>query len=403
MSLDLLNAVHLDGRTVRLRLQGARIGAVEPVDGPARAVILPLPVDPHAHLDKTYVIDRCPPAGPGLFGAIAATQQDMVHWSADDLRQRMTRALDEAWTNGVRAMRSHVQWNGLQPPTAWHVLGELAQDRSGTIALQRAALCDLDLLGDPDHGPGIAAQVAASGEVLGAFLYRHAGHQAKLARIFALADRHNLLLDFHVDEGLDPDATGFDAIVDLTARHGMAGLVLCGHACSLSIRPEDEVKRLLEAAAHAGVALTVLPTTNAYLQDNHPGRSPRLRGLAPMTEAMTAGVSVLLGADNVRDPFFPYGSYDPLDIYRQAVLAALLDPAACLATITTAPARALGLTPKVIAAGEPADFIVIEAADWADVISRPRAARHVCRAGQNRSFTPISPTLPVRMTSGSSG
>lgn len=386
MTNDLLDAIHLNGQTVRLRLQGSRIAQIEAVEGPALGVILSLPVDPHVHLDKTFVSHRCPLTAPGLFGAIAAIGKDKALWTAQDLRDRMDLALAEAWVNGVRAMRSHIDWDGTSAPLAWHVLEEVAADWAGRITLQRAALGDLDLLGDPDIGPVIAAQVAQSGGVLGAFLYRHADHVTKLDRIFALAAHHDRLLDFHVDEGLDPEACGFDAIVALTARYGMAGRVMCGHACSLSVRPEDGVRRILEAAAKAGVALTVLPTTNTYLQDNHLGRSPRQRGLAPMQEASAAGVKVMLGADNVRDPFFPYGSYDPLDIHRQAVLMGHLDPAAWIQAITTSPAEAIGLTPGKIAQGELADFIVIRATDWPDVISRPRALRHVFRAGHNRSL-----------------
>ena len=105
-----------------------------------------------------------------------------------------------------------------------------------------------------------------------------------------------------------------------------------------------------------------------------------------MQEARAAGVKVMFGADNVRDPFLPYGSYDPLDIHRQAVLMGHLDPAAWIQAITTSPAEAMGLTPGKIAQGELADFIVIRATDWLDVISRPRALRHVFRAGHNRSL-----------------
>ena len=158
--------------------------------------------------------------------------------------------------------------------------------------------------------------------------------------------------------------------------------MLCGHACSLAIRPAADVARVLADAARAGVALTVLPATNSHLQDMQPGRSPRLRGLAPMQELRAAGVAVLLGADNVRDPFYPYGSYDPLDVLRQACFAAHLDPADWLDAITTAPAAAMGLPAPRLAVGEPANFIRIEAADWAEVLCRPRAVRQIYRAGR---------------------
>lgn len=157
--------------------------------------------------------------------------------------------------------------------------------------------------------------------------------------------------------------------------------VLCGHARSLSIRPDQDVARVLDAAGRAGVALTVLPTTNLHVQDIEPGRTPRLRGLAPMQELRAAGVQVLLGTDNVRDPFYPFGSYDPVQVLRLATLAAHLTPGDWLDAITTAPARAMGLAEPATKVGVPADFIIIDGADWAEALSSPRAIRQIYRAG----------------------
>lgn len=376
-----LSHIHLDGRTVSLRLDHGRIAVIEPATGPATAVILPLPIDPHVHLDKTYTAHRCRAAKPGLFGAIEAMAADKANWTAEDLRARIGRGMTEAFANGVAALRSHVDWTEPDKPLAWSVMGDLAQDWRGRMVMQRAALVLIELLGDADIGPAIAAAVAKDGGVLGTFIYRHDDFAAKLDRVFALAVRHDLPLDFHVDEGLEPEAQAFDTIVALTAKHSLAGRVLCGHACSLSVRPEVEVARVIDAAALAGVALTVLPPTNLYLQDMTPGRSPRLRGLAPMQELRAAGVQLLLAADNVSDPFYPCGVYDPLDTLRLATIAAHLDPAAWVDAITTNPARAMGLPVPKIAVGEPADFMLIEASDWAAAISNSRAICHIFRAG----------------------
>jgi len=377
-----LSALKLGGQTVAITLDHGRISAITPVDGPAKAVVLPLTVDAHVHLDKTFTIHRCRPAEPGLFAAIEAIHADALHWTVADLRTRISLALAEAAQHGIRAMRSHVDW--VEPgaaPLAWEVLGDMAQEWAGRIHLQRAALVPLDLLGDPDLGPPIAAQVAQAGGVLGCFVYRNSDQPAKLARVFALADRHGLRLDFHVDEGIEPEAMGFDTIVALTVAHGMAGRVLCGHACSLSVRPAAEVQALLEAAAKAGLALTVMPTTNMHLQDNHPGRTPRLRGVAPLHEGRRAGLPMLLGADNVADPFYPYGCYDQIEVLRLASLVCHLNPEDWLDAITTTPARAMGLEPGRLAAGEPADLIVIEGADWTGALRTPNARRWVFRNG----------------------
>lgn len=377
-----LSALHLDGRTVSLDLSGGLIKAITPVPGPARAVILPLPVDPHVHLDKAFTIQRCRAAKPGLLGAIEAMAKDMQNWTAEDLRRRAGRALAEAHASGIAALRSHVDWERPTPPLAWEILGELAQDWRRSVWLQRAALVSLDLLGDAEAGPGIAARVARDGAVLGCFVYRNADLEAKLARVMALVDRHDLRVDFHVDEGLDPLAQGFDAVVDLATRHGLGGRVLCGHACSLAIRPTDEVARVIDRAAAAGVTLTVLPTTNLHLQDMQTGRSPRQRGLAPMHEMRAAGVPLCLGADNVADPFYPHGSFDQIEVLRLACLAAHLAPADWLDTITTLPAASMGLPVPAIAPGAPADFILIAGPDWDAALRTGRARRRIFRAGQ---------------------
>ena len=377
-----LSHLQLDGRTVALRLEQGRIAAIDPAPGPANSVILPLPVDPHVHLDKTYTAHRCRALKPGLFGAIEAMATDKVNWTADDLHRRIGRGAKDAYANGVSALRSHVDWTEPGTPLAWSVMGEVAQDWQGRMVLQRAALASIELLADADHGPAIAATVAKDGGVLGTFIYRHDDLAQKLARVFALAVRYGLRLDFHVDEGLDIDANAFDAIVALAEKHRLGGRVLCGHACSLSIRPRDDVARVIDAAARAGVALTVMPSTNLYLQDMTPGRTPRLRGLAPMQELRAAGVQALLGTDNVADPFYPYGVYDPVDSLRLAAIAAQIDPADWLETITANPARAMGLTLPKIAVGEPADFMLITGADWAAAISNPRAIRQIYRAGR---------------------
>jgi len=374
-----LERIGLSGATVALQIAGGRIARIDPMTGPAEWQALPLPVDPHLHLDKTFLWPRARPAAPGLFPAIEANLADRARWTPADIRARAGRALAEAAGAGMRALRTHVDWVEPGVPLAWDVLGEMAAGAAVTV--QRAPLVSIDLLGDPDHGPPIAAHVAATGDgVLGAFLYRHAGYPDLLARVFRLAAAHGLRLDFHVDEGLEPEAQGLDEIIRLSAQHGMAGRVLCGHACSLSVRPEAEVARVLDAMARAGVALCVLPATNLWLQDGTPGRTPRLRGLAPLHEARAAGVSVMIGADNVSDPFYPFGSYDPLETLRLACTAAHLDPASWLDAITTAPARALGLPAQAIETGARADLLLVQGGDWQDALRGP-ARRRIIRQG----------------------
>lgn len=375
----ILENVNLGGQTVRLTLSGKTIAAIEPTPGPATQTALPLPVEPHVHLDKAFTIARAPATAPGLFGAIDAMARDKANWTPLDLVTRIEDGMAEAWAAGTRAIRSHIDWNEPAAPLAWEVAAEVAQGWAGRMPLIRSSLSGIDLVGDPDHGPGIAARVARDGQVLGAFIYRHPDLETRIPFVFDLAEKHGLLLDFHVDEGLEVEAAALDLIIAEASRRNMGHRVLCGHACSLSIRPDAPA--VIDKMARAGVALTVMPTTNLYLQDMAPGRSPRQRGLAPAQELRAAGVSVLFGSDNVRDPFYPMGIHDPLESLRLAALAAHIPPGDWVDAITDAPARALGLAPQRLEVGQPADFLLLPAPDVLASIARPGSLRRVVRGG----------------------
>ncbi|WP_199525914.1 amidohydrolase family protein [Rhodosalinus halophilus] len=377
---SILDGVRIAGREGHWRLsaEGGRL-ALAPSQATGGGVVLPLMADAHVHLDKTYTSARMPGRPATLFDAIEMMGREALNWTESDLRARATLALGRAHAHGTGAMRSHVDWTTPGEPLAWGVLNDLAQDWRGRVELQLASLSPLDLLAEA--GEEIARRVARDGGVLGAFVYRNEQLCEKVARVFDLAERHGLSLDFHVDEGLEPEARGLDAITEETGRRGFGGRVLCGHGCALSVRPEYERRAVLDQAGAAGLTLTVLPTTNMWLQDNRPGRTPRLRGLAPFIEARAAGVEILFASDNVRDGFYPHGDYDMADIFRAAVLGAQLEPEDWLGAVTTEAARWCGAV-QSLEDGGPADFVWHDAADLDDLVSRPRAARQVWRHGR---------------------
>ncbi len=376
----ILDAVNLNDATVRLTLSGGRIAAIQPMPGPASQTALPLPVEAHVHLDKAFTIGRCRPDAPGLFGAIQAMNGDKAKWTGDDLRARIDAGMQQAWAAGCRAIRSHIDWTEPDVPLAWNIAAEVAQDWADRMPLIRSSLSGIDFVGDPDIGPQIAARVARDGQVLGAFIYRHPDLATRIPFVFDLAEKHGLMLDFHVDEGLEVEASGLDVIIAEAMRRKMGDRVLCGHACSLSVRPD--APRAMDALARAGVALTVMPTTNLYLQDMTPGRAPRLRGLAPALELQAVGVPVVLGSDNVCDPFYPLGVHDPLESLRLAVVAAHLNPDDWADAITATASRALGLVPQHIAVGAPANLLLLPAPDLLAAIACPGVPRQVIRGGQ---------------------
>lgn len=122
----LLEGVALSNQAGRLDIEviGGRIAALTPSRIGNGGVVTTLLADAHVHLDKTYTIERTKGRVEGLFDAIALVEEDMRQWTADDIRERAGRALEDAYLNGVCALRSHVDWPGPDMPLAWAVLRE---------------------------------------------------------------------------------------------------------------------------------------------------------------------------------------------------------------------------------------------------------------------------------------
>lgn len=368
---------HLVGDLV---LRNGRAERLEAATVPPRRLVLPKLTEPHVHLDKCHTIYRMDGVGGGLEDAISAQALDRETWTADDIRARAGRGLGELLAAGCSAVRSHVDWGSgrdpAQAPLAWDILRELAQDASDAVIVQRAALTGADRMADIGYARACAARVAQSGGVLGSFVLNQPGRKEGIANIFRVAEDMGLALDFHVDEGLARGLDGLEMIADAALATRFGGPVLCGHACSLMNRSDEDVRRIAEKLARAEISVVALPTTNLYLQGRNKG-TPDRRGLTRIHELAAAGVNVVLGADNVRDAFCPLGSHDPLATLSLAVLAGHLDPpfGDHLPMITTGARRALGLAPVTVDGAAIGDLQLFDALSVTDILGSRSAPR----------------------------
>ncbi|WP_204112496.1 amidohydrolase family protein [Shimia biformata] len=355
-----------------LVLQDGRVTEIRATsESTAAPILIPRLVEPHCHLDKTHTIHRMTGIGGDLQSAIDAQRIDKVHWSDEDIRSRARIGLAEMTAAGVGIARSHVDWGDDAPaPRSWSVLLELAQDHP--IDLQLSALTGVWQMADKGFARQVADQIP-EGHALGAFVRNQLGQADGLCNMFAEAERRGLPLDFHVDEGLDPDLNGLEEIAEMALATGFAGPILCGHACSLSLRDDATVARIADKLARAGITVCALPTTNLYLQGRRNG-TPTERGVTLLRDLHAAGVRIALGADNVRDAFCPVGRHDPLRVLETAVIAAHLDPPfdRWIAAVTTDAATALGKPAPAIIGARLDDLLICDATDMAGLIAGAR-------------------------------
>jgi len=251
----------------------ARDDAVGRVDLGGRQV-WPTLIDIHTHLDKGHTVERSPNPDGTFLNARLAAAADRPNWTEPDLHRRMDFGLRCAYAYGVSVIRTHIDTYHDSIERSWKVLREIRDEWRGKIDLQAVSLCPLDLLQD-DFGDRVASVVAQSGGLLGGVTRASIGnHGAPLAnidalldRLFALAIRHDLNVDLHVDETHDPAAATLPFVARAAKRHGYKGRVVCGHCCSLAMQADSEVDRTLDLLADAEIAIVTLPTVNMYLQD----------------------------------------------------------------------------------------------------------------------------------------
>ncbi len=346
-------------------------------------MLLPAFVDLHVHVDKTFVVDEVGAAEGDLYAAIERMAKHRDGWSAEQIEIRMERALQEAYSLGCRALRTHLDWMNKDAPKSLAVFEKLRDQWRGKLILQCVSLTPLDFFDNAFDSEDLALEIAtanltcdkASGEaaLLGAFVYRNERIYDKLQRVFDLAVKNQLQLDFHVDEGLDADARGLRAIAELTIKNNWQGRVTCGHACSLAMQSDEDAIATLKLCAQALIHLVALPATNLYLQGAW-NRTPIERGITRLREAADAGVSVSLATDNVADGFYPYGSYNPLEAWKLGVqIGHLSEPLDWLASITTAPSKAMNLPwDGLIREGcSVHDLLLVHAGDTRDLMNSP--------------------------------
>jgi cytosine deaminase len=370
-----VDAVALPGRdgVFSLTLDNGVVAATAPAQSAeVRWLAVPGFVNLHAHADRAFTVDKFRPRS--FADSLAAAAKARAGFTVDDVHRRATRLLENSVGYGVTRIRTHTDVDPVVELRSMEGLAAARHDLAGRIDVDIIAFStSRNDLADPTAVARLQNAIAMRPAYLGASLNSATDSKQALGVLLDLAERHDLPLDLHLDEHLDPAASLAGMVAEAVIARGLQGRVSFSHFCVLSVLEAKAAAALIEKVARAGITVIALPETNLFLQDRGAG-SPLRRGVTLVRELLAAGVPVRFGTDNVRDWFFPFGDGDMLASAAWAVIAAHLDDDAALLT-GVCDGR------STIAPGMPADLVLIPAASLDDALARQPKGRVVLKNG----------------------
>jgi cytosine/creatinine deaminase len=349
----------LDGRIAAIETALPDAARIEPLGG---ALVVPGLVETHIHLDKSCIIDRCSIVEGTLKEAIAETARAKRAFTEEDIAARARRTLEKAIAGGTMHMRTHVEVDPRVGLKSFNAIRQLARDYAWAIDLEICVFPQEGLLNDPGTEELLVEACSQGADLIGGCPYADTQPVEHIARIFAIAQRFDLDIDFHLDFDLDAGWMHLDEVVRQTQLARYGGRVAVGHVTKLSAVPLQRLAEIACRLADAGIAVTVLPATDLFLMGRDAEHSVP-RGVTRADRLARHGVTCSLATNNVLNAFTPFGDASLLrmaNLYANiAQLGRRQDFEACFDMITTAAARLMRLEDYGLAVGSCADLLVL--------------------------------------------
>jgi cytosine deaminase len=321
-------------------------------------------IETHIHLDKSRIIDRCPPATGREISPMRQVAALKPGFTEEDVRARAERTLVACILNGTTRMRTQVEVDPAIGMRGFAGVQSLIADYKWAIDIEICVFPQDGLTNYLGTDELLVEGLKRGARAIGGAPRYDTDHAGQIQRIFELAREYDVDIDIHLDVGNSPDEMDIHFVCQLTEHYRRGGRVVVGHMAKLSTMPPGELKILARRMSDIGIAVTVLPATDLYLMGRDQDHNVR-RGVADANFLVEQGVNCSLSTNNVLNPATPYGD---CSLIRMANLHAnVLQIAApahlceCFAMITKRSSHVLNLTDYGLAVGNPGDIVVIDA------------------------------------------
>jgi cytosine deaminase len=342
-------------------------------------------VETHIHLDKSCLLDRCKAEKGDLDEAIEQVAAVKKQFTAADVYDRATRTLEKCILHGTTLMRTHLEVDpGIGLRGLEGVL-PLIEAYKWALDIEICVFPQEGLLNNPGTDELMVEALKRGARVVGAAPYTDTDPHGQIDRVFQMARAFDVDIDMHLDFGNTAEYMDIEYMCAQTEQYHYSGRVTVGHVTKLSTLSPDRVRRIARRMADAGVALTVLPSTDLYLMGRHQDHSV-LRGVVAAHALLYDGVNCSLSSNNVLNPFTPFGD---CALLRMANLYANIcqvgkrdDIRECFEMITARSARLMRRADYGVEVGRTADLVVLDCQDRESAVAEVVPALYGFKRGR---------------------
>ena len=272
MDLILRNAraIGAENALTDIGIAGGRIAAIEAglaaegatIDLGGR-LVSPGFVETHIHLDKSCILDRVKSDKGDLDEAIAEAARAKRAFTPEDVHARAQRTLEKAILQGTTHMRTHVEVDPGVGLRGLEGVMPLIQEYSWAIDLQICVFPQEGLLNNPGTDELMVESLRRGCRAVGGAPYVDSDPHGQIDRIFELAREYDIDVDIHLDFGPTADGMDLEHVCKRTEEFRYGGRVAIGHVTKAASLPMPAFDAAAKRLAGAGVALTVLPSTDS--------------------------------------------------------------------------------------------------------------------------------------------
>lgn len=370
------------------------LAADAPTHDIAGRLVAPGFVETHLHLDKSCILDRCATNSGTLDEAIGETARAKAAFTAEDVYRRARRTLEKCILNGTTHIRTHVEVDpGIGLKGLEGVL-PLVKEYAFAVDLEICVFPQEGMLNNPGTEALMLRALDMGAFVIGACPYTDSDPHGQIDRVFALAREREVDIDMHLDFSLGASDMNLDHVCRCAEKFRWGGRVACGHVTKLSSLPPGDLDAAAARMRGAGVAITVLPSTDLYLM-GRPARHDVVRGVTPAHRLLEHGINCSLATNNVLNPFTPFGD---CSLIRMANLYANIAQVGtqpgmtdCHAMVTTRAAGLMNVRNYGVAVGCQADLVVLDCETPAQAVAEIAPVLAVYKRGRQT----VSRAMPV--------